>query len=67
MKHFWEFMGITTDIAVPFVAMWLVYAVFISPEHPDHGFVTVCSVFLAFRVMYPAHRQTVGLDAQNRG
>lgn len=60
MKHFWGFVETTIDIAVPFVAMWLVYAVFVSPEHPDQGFVTACSLFLAFHFMVPNHHQAIG-------
>lgn len=60
MNRLWEFVETATDVAVPFVAMWLMYAVFISHENYDQGLINACSLFLAFKVMYPGHRQRIG-------
>lgn len=60
MKHLWGFVETAIDTAVPFVAIWLFYAVFISPEYPDQGFVMACCLFLAFKFMHPTHYQNIG-------
>lgn len=60
MKHLWGFIETTIDIAVPFVAMWLVYAVFVSPDWADPTFVLACSLFVASRVTFPAHYKEIG-------
>lgn len=60
MKCFWKFVETAIDAAVPFVAMGIFYAVFISPDWFDPTFVLACSLFVAFHVMYPAHHRDIG-------
>lgn len=59
MRFVWKLIELAIDVAVPFVAIWLVYSVFIRPEFVNTTFVTVASVFLVTHFMIPNY-QVVG-------
>lgn len=66
MKHLWEFVETAIDVAVPFVAMWIFYSLFLSPNYPDQMFINAACLFVAFQLMRPVHRADVGrANAQN--
>lgn len=59
MRNIWKFASLIVDVAVPLVAIWLIFVVFICPDYENPTLVMAGSIFVATHFVHPNY-QVIG-------